>query len=76
MQNQDIAVHYTLDAKQPANVNLQYSIDNGLTWHNCQNVTGDLLSQTTGDKTIIWDCLQDGYEKGSLFEFSCLFCLL
>ena len=66
VQNQKIVVHYTLLTKQPANVNLQYSIDNGETWRDCISVTGDLVAQITGNKTIVWDCLQDGYEKGSL----------
>jgi len=65
-QNRKIAVHYTLVAGQPTDVDLQYSTDNGSAWFFCKSITGDLLSQATGDRTIIWDCLQDGYEKGSL----------
>ena len=65
-QNSRIAVHYTLMAVQPTDVNLQYSADNGLTWLDCKTISGDLRFQITGNKTILWDCLQDGYEKGSL----------
>jgi len=65
-QNSSIAVHYTLVAEKPADVILQYSIDSGRTWFDCKSVTGDLQSQTTGFKTIIWDCRQDGFEKGNL----------
>ena len=65
-QNRYIAVHYTLTTGQPANVSLQYSFDDGRNWFNCRSVTGDLQSQTTGNKVIIWDCRKDGYEKGSL----------
>jgi len=65
-QNSSIAVHYTLVAEKPADVILQYSIDNGRTWFDCKSVTGDLQSQMTGFKTIIWDCRQDGFEKGNL----------
>ena len=68
VQNQRIAVHYTLATAQPADVKLQYtySIDQGRTWLDCKSVTGDLRSQTSGNKTIIWDCWQDGVDTGSL----------
>ena len=68
VQDQHIAVHYTITTWQPVNVGLQYtySIDQGRTWFNCKSVTGDLQSQTTGNKTIIWDCWQDGVDPGSL----------
>jgi len=65
-QNRHIAVHYTLTAEQPADLSLQYSTDDGSTWFDCKSVAGDLQSQITGDKTIVWDCLQDGFESGSL----------
>ena len=67
VQDQQIAVHYTLASEQPADLSLQYSIDNKRTWFNCKSVSGDLQSQTTGNKTILWDCRQDGFEKGNLF---------
>ena len=65
-QNQYIAVHYTLTAGQPTHISLQYSFDNGRNWFDCRSVTGDLRSQTTGNKIIFWDCQKDGFEKGSL----------
>lgn len=66
VQNNYIAVHYTLATTQPVEVILQYSIDNGKFWLDCKSVTGDLKYQTSGNKTIFWDCRKDGWEKGSL----------
>ena len=66
VQNNNVAVHYTLVTRQPADLSLQYSIDDGQTWRDCNSVTGDLRTQITGNKTIIWDCRQDGFEKGNL----------
>ena len=66
VQDRNIAVHYTLASKQPVDVTLQYSFDYGLTWLDCKSVTGHLTTQTTGNKTIIWDCRKDGYEKGNV----------
>ena len=65
-QNTNIAVHYTLVTRQPVDLNLQYSNDDGKTWHDCKSVTGDLKNQRTGSKTILWDCRKDGFESGSL----------
>ena len=66
VQNQQIAVHYVIDSKQAVDVTLQYSVDNGRTWFDCESVTGDLQAQTTGSKTILWNCRKDGFENGSL----------
>ena len=66
VQEQQIAVHYVLDSKQAVDVKLQYSIDYGRTWFDCKSITGDLQAQTSGRKTILWDCRKDGFEKGSL----------
>ena len=73
VENRQIVVHYTLVTQQPADVTLQYSMDNGNAWFDCQSISGHLQSQTSGDKTIVWDCLRDGYTQGSvLFKVSSL----
>ena len=66
VQDQQIAVHYTLATNHPVDVILQYSMD-GYTWYYCKSVTGDLLAQTAGSKTILWDCQREGFEKGSFW---------
>ena len=67
-----IAVHYSLIAEQPIHLKLQFSTDDGRTWRDCKKVTGDLKSQKTGEKTIIWNLKQEGWEKGN-FWFQVIF---
>ncbi|MDR0618335.1 MAG: formylglycine-generating enzyme family protein [Bacteroidales bacterium] len=43
---------------------LRYSGDNGTTWFTCTTISGDTGVQTSGSKTIVWDCRADGVVYG------------
>ena len=47
---------------------LRYSGDNGTTWFTCTTISGDTGVQTSGSKTIVWDCRADGVVYG-IVEF-------
>ncbi|MDR0619381.1 MAG: formylglycine-generating enzyme family protein [Bacteroidales bacterium] len=49
-------------------ITLKYSGDNGITWLPCSTVSGDTGVQTSGSKTIVWDCKADGVGYG-IVEF-------
>jgi len=65
--NDKVTVHYALQSETPANCFLSYSADGGRTFHPCVNVSGDLWSQTSGNKTIIWDNAADNVAQGTFF---------
>ena len=56
----NVEVSYTLTTNVPGNIELQYSTDKGRTYQTCHSVKGDLHSQTSGNKIIIWECAEDG----------------
>jgi formylglycine-generating enzyme required for sulfatase activity len=45
-------------------ITLMYSGDNGVTWLPCSTINGDTGVQTSGSKTIVWDCKADGVGYG------------
>ena len=55
-----VEVFYTLTSNASANIELLYSTDRGNTFQTCRAVTGDLQSQTSGNKKIIWECAEEG----------------
>ena len=55
-----VEVYYTLTTNVPTPVELLYSTDGGHTFKTCRTVTGDLQSQTSGNKKITWECAEDG----------------
>ena len=65
MQNSRVAVHYSLSTNKPADLNLEYSIDDGRSWLPCKTISGDLSAQTSGNKTIVWDCIADNIITGT-----------
>ncbi|MCL2291178.1 MAG: hypothetical protein FWC34_10860 [Bacteroidetes bacterium] len=66
VQGTKIAVHFKLNTDRSADLELYYSMDDGRTWLPCKTITGNIEAQTSGNKTIIWDCLQDGILQGDL----------
>ena len=65
--NNRVSVQYNLQSTEPANCFLSYSTDGGRTFHPCANVSGDLWSQTSGAKTIVWNYAVDNITQGSFF---------
>ena len=64
-----VEVKYDLDSSIPIDVVLQYSGDDGKTWHSCTTVSGDLTGQSSGNnKLIIWDNQTDNIRWGK-FSF-------
>jgi len=55
-----VEVNYTLKTNAPANIELLYSTDKGYTFQPCHAISGNLQSQTSGNKKMIWDCAEDG----------------
>jgi len=62
----NVEVTCTLTTNTPEDIELQYSTDNGKTYQACRTVTGDLQSQTSGTKKIIWECAEDGIFKADV----------
>jgi len=56
----NIEVTYTLNTDKPVNIELQYSVDNGATYQTCHTISGDWQFQTSGNKTMTWECADDG----------------
>ena len=56
----NVEVTYTLSTNVPVNIELQYSTNKGNSYQTCHTVRGDLQSQTSGNKTMIWECAEDG----------------
>ena len=61
-----VAVHYNLQSAEPVNCTLSYSVD-GFSFVPCRTVSGDLVSQTTGNKTILWSYPADNIRNGSFY---------
>lgn len=61
-------VNFTLTSGNAIDLTLMYTGDSGKTWLPCTTVSGDVTSQTTGNKQIVWDCYADGIRWG-LVEF-------
>jgi formylglycine-generating enzyme required for sulfatase activity len=61
-----VVVKFNLTVADSAGTQLTlvYSGDNGITWLPCITVSGDTGIQTSGDKTIVWDCKADGVGYG------------
>ena len=62
----DVEVTFTLTTDKSLNLELQYSADNGNSYHSCHTVSGDLQSQTSGNKKIVWECVKDGMFKADV----------
>jgi len=56
----NVVITYTLSTDKPVDIELLYSANNGRTYKTCGTLTGDWLSQTSGNKNIIWECAEDG----------------
>lgn len=69
VKNARILVHYTLNTHKATDVELYYSDKSGYTWQQCNSISGNVQQQTSGSKTIVWDCLFDGVLQGDfLFQ--------
>ena len=62
----NVEVAFTVTTDEPRNIELLYSTDNGATFRPCRAVKGDLLSQSSGDKKIVWECVEDGVVKADV----------
>jgi formylglycine-generating enzyme required for sulfatase activity len=49
-----------------ADLTLWYSTDLGQSYHRCDSVSGDLNVQSSGSKTIIWDCFAENVRFGGV----------
>jgi formylglycine-generating enzyme required for sulfatase activity len=61
-----VMITYTLKSNTPVDIALSYSDDGDLTYKPCVSISGDLEAQSTGNKKIEWDCLNDGIIKGNV----------
>jgi formylglycine-generating enzyme required for sulfatase activity len=66
MEDGKVAVTYRLQSSTPVDIALFCSDDNGNAYKICNAVSGDLNSQTTGDKKIVWNCIADDILSGTL----------
>ena len=55
-----VEVTYTLTTRTSENIELLYSTDQGNTYQTCLAVKGNLQAQTSGNKKVIWECVEDG----------------
>ena len=60
-------MHYNLQSDTPSNCFLSYSADGGRSFKPCINVSGDLWSQSSGNKTIVWNHTADNVLLGTFF---------
>jgi hypothetical protein len=68
-----IQVNCTLQTPSLMDLSLFYSDNDGQAFNPCRTVSGDLLNQASGSKTILWDCGADGMIMGSfVFKVNCL----
>jgi len=63
-----VTVTFRLDSPTPKDLILSYSGDDGTTYTLCRSVSGDLKNQTSGNKQIVWNCLDDNVVFG-IFVF-------
>jgi formylglycine-generating enzyme required for sulfatase activity len=58
-EKEEITVNCYLESLSPRDLTVSYSMDSGQTWSPCISVSGNIKSQITGEKEIIWKPLQD-----------------
>ena len=67
----NVTVNFKLETDYLVDIILLYSNDNGINWPICISISGDIKQQSSGNKTIVWDCLKDGIVQGDfLFKVS------
>ena len=68
-----IHVSCLLQATSPVDLTLHWSDNGGLSFNPSITVEGDLINQTSGMKTIVWDCSKEGIIMGDfIFKITCL----
>ncbi|MCL2041822.1 MAG: hypothetical protein FWG84_07280 [Bacteroidales bacterium] len=66
-----VTVTCRLETSTPSDLVLSYSGDDGVTYKPCLSVSGDLKAQKTGNKQIVWNCLDDNIMFGTfIFKVS------
>ena len=66
-----VTVNFKLETDYLVEIALLFSDDNGDAWQPCKSISGDIKQQSSGNKTIVWDCLKDGIVQGDfLFKVS------
>jgi hypothetical protein len=68
-----ILVHLELNTKEPIDLGMFCLKDSSHIWIFCKTISGDIENQISGNKTIIWYFLQDGFLYDDLIQSELVF---